>query len=82
MNEYIRSVYQGLLHRQRVGFLPVSSPIFSPHDVLRPLAFGVMFYLISLPVGIALGIPSLYLIARLRLLAWWSVVFTGLIAEY
>jgi len=58
----------------------LSSLIFAPHDVLGPLGFAVLFYFISLPVGITLGIPSLYLIARFGSLAWWSVGFSGVIA--
>ena len=57
-----------------------ASRIFSPNDLLGPTAFAGLFYIVSLPVGIALGLPSLYLLARLKLLAGWSVLFTALSA--
>jgi len=44
------------------------------------VGWAFVCYLITLPFGIALGLPLLILFARYRLVTWWSALLAGCLA--
>jgi hypothetical protein len=49
-------------------------------DVIPPFGFMMLFYLVALPIGIILGLPALFILAKIGGLAWWTATLIGVIA--
>jgi len=49
-------------------------------DAIPPAGFMILFYLVSLPIGIILGLPAIFLLAKIGRLAWWTATLIGMIA--
>jgi hypothetical protein len=49
-------------------------------DAFGPVGFMIMFYLYSLPLGIILGLPALFFLAKRKRLVWWTVASLGVLA--
>jgi len=49
-------------------------------DVFPPFGFMMLFYLVALPIGIILGLPALFILARIGRLAWWTAILIGVFA--
>jgi hypothetical protein len=48
-------------------------------DVIPPFGFMMLFYLVALPIGIILGLPALFLLAKTGHLAWRTAALMGVI---
>jgi hypothetical protein len=57
----------------------VLSPIGSHWALATLVGFFVISYLITLAFEVALGLPILLLMARFRLVRWWTALISGLI---
>ena len=56
------------------------SILWGKGDAFGPAGFALLFYLVTLPMGIVLGPPVLFLLARYWRLEWWTAVIVGIIA--
>jgi hypothetical protein len=56
------------------------SVLWGQGDGVSPAGFAFLFYTITLPFGILLGTPVLLLLAKIRHLAWWTAILTGVVA--
>jgi hypothetical protein len=58
----------------------VWASIAGKDDVIPPFGFAMLFYVVALPIGIILGPPAPFMLAKAGRLACWNATLIGVIA--